>query len=177
MFELMRSAPSGDYFAHVQTHRLSLTLNSDPRVMAVFHEELKERISAAGHNPESDSIEKELARKDGKRRFSKLVEAKASVQKEQPSLLTGTGWETCLAEYKRLIYHVESLWADACQLFHLTKFPLAAFLAILTVEEIGKLSGVWLDLVMYDAPRQEARKTLIDRDHRRKHLDTSKNPR
>ena len=49
-------------------------------------------------------------------------------------------------------------------------YPLGAFIAILVIEEIGKLSRLPHDLFAYDQPRHAQPATLVDRDHRRKHF-------
>jgi hypothetical protein len=61
----------------------------------------------AGRDPDDGTIAREIARKDGSRRFSKLVEERAAVFNGQASLLSGADFETCLVQYKALIAHVE----------------------------------------------------------------------
>jgi len=170
MLDLIRSAPRGDYFAHVQMTRLHLVLSHDPRVVAAFVQDLKERMGEQGREPDDLSIHQELSRKDAMRRFPKLQKELARARDEQPSLLNGADWDECLAQYKRLISHVEKLWDDACKLYRADTYPIAAFLSILVIEEIGKLANLWADLVAYDAPYRTTQGMPIDRDHRRKHF-------
>jgi AbiV family abortive infection protein len=87
-----------------------------------------------------------------------------------PSLLSGSDFDTCLAQYLDLISHVERLWASAAQEYKLKNFPIAAFLSILVIEEIGKLGRLPQDLINYDVPRKPGVLTTVDRDHRRKHF-------
>ena len=48
--------------------------------------------------------------------------------------------------------HMETLWDDECRLYREEHFPLSTFLAILTIEEIGKLGRLWQDLMGWDIP-------------------------
>ncbi len=170
LFDLLRSGPSGDYCAAVQNARLFSALSSDPRVAKHLLAEIRSKIVEAGHNPDDDAIEKELARKDGHRRFPKLVAQRAQAFNEQPSLLVGTTFEICLEQYEALLAYVERLWADTCQLYRLGNFPLTAFLAILLIEEVGKLSRLAFDLVAFDTPRCAKPHDSVERSHRRKHF-------
>jgi AbiV family abortive infection protein len=169
MFDLLRSAPSGDYWAFIQRMRLFHVLSRDLRVLKVFQAELSVKITEAGiHN--DGTIEKELVRKDGPRRFPKLLEARAQLFTDQPSLLSGTNFEESLEQYKALIAHVENMWAEACHLHAHGSFPLATFLSILVIEETGKLARLSQDLIFYDTPRPPASGAAVDRSHRRKHF-------
>lgn len=170
LFDLLRSAPSGDYFAFVHQMRLFHVLSRDLRVLAVLRDEMGERIAEAGGVPNDGEIERELARKDGARRFPKLVDERARAFNGQPSLLTGETFEVCLEQYKKLLSHVEKTWSEACQLYNVGNYPLAAFLSILVIEETGKLSRLPQDLMFYDVPRQPAPGAPVDKNHRRKHF-------
>ena len=170
IFDLLGSAPSGDYWAFVQRERLFRALSREPRVLGHFVAELRSKIVEAGGNPDDDAITKELTRKDGLRRFSKLENERSQAFSVQPSLLSGETFEACLEQYKALIAYVESLWADASQLYNLGNFPLATFLSILVIEEVGKLTHLALDLVSYDMPRTPTQGDVVERSHRRKHF-------
>lgn len=170
LFELLRSAPSGDYRAHVQQMRLFHIISRDLRVLKTFQDEMSTRIAEAGGIPNDGAIEKELARKDGARRFPKLLEERAQAFNGQPSLLNGANFEECLEQYKALIAHVEKMWAEACQLYGVGNYPLGAFLSILVIEETGKLARLPQDLMFYDAPRPTASGAPVDKSHRRKHF-------
>src|SRR5271166_3167474 len=76
-FELIRSAPEGDYFAHVQVSRLSHLIMSAPEALKALQAEIAQAMREAGADANAEAIEKELARKDGKRRFSKLLTHRA----------------------------------------------------------------------------------------------------
>ena len=168
IFDLLRSAPHGDYWGFVVRMRLILTLLREPRVLEYFRAEVGVEIVEAGVDP--DAIAKELARKDSFRRFSKLVGKRVQAFHSQPSLLSGATFEACLEQYKALIAHVEKLWADACQLYTLRNFPLAAFISILVIEEVGKLARLAEDLIFYDVPRAAPQDDAVERSHRRKHF-------
>jgi hypothetical protein len=128
IIELMRSAPAGDYRAFIQQARLSRLLMRDPRLLPLLMTEMRAKLVEAGVDPDDDEIEKEFARKDGKRRFPKLFEQRARAIDTQPPLLTATTFEKRLEQYKILLGHVETQWADACALYQRGNFPIAAFL-------------------------------------------------
>ena len=109
VFDLLRSAPSGDYFAFVQRSRLFSVLSKDVRFLEHLQADLRRKMVEAGHDPDNESIAKELARKDGKRRFQKLVDDRAQDLNSGPSLLTGTTFDECLGQYKTVLGHVEKL--------------------------------------------------------------------
>ena len=119
---------------------LAPVLSREPRILKQFQAEIRLQILEAGTDPDDGALGRELARKDGSRRFSKLVEERAQTFKEQPSLLSGATFETCLEQYKALIAHVEQRWADACQFYTLGNYPFTAFFSILVIEEVGKLA-------------------------------------
>lgn len=169
IFDLLRSAPTGDYWAFIQRMRLFHVVSRDLRVLKVFQTELSARITEAGiHN--DGTIEKELVRKNGARRFPKILEERAQLFKDQPSLLSGKNFEESLEQYKALIAHVENMWAEACHLYGFGSYPLAAFLSILVIEETGKLARLSQDLIFYDTPRPAASGAAVDKSHRRKHF-------
>jgi hypothetical protein len=80
-FDLLQSTPSGDHWAFVQRTRVFSILSQDFRVLEHLQEELRRKIVKACFDPDSGSIAKELARKDAKRRFQKLVEDHRSIIK------------------------------------------------------------------------------------------------
>jgi AbiV family abortive infection protein len=169
-FVLLGAAPKGDYWAFVQQMRLFRVLSRDPRVVKQFQAETSEKMVEAGVNLDGAAITRKLARKDGSRRFAKLVEERAQAFNEQPSLLFGATFEACLEQYKALLGHVERMWADACQFYMGGNYPFAAFFSILVIEEIGKLSRLFEDLIHYDVPRAVVQSGTVERNHRRKHF-------
>jgi AbiV family abortive infection protein len=170
VFDLLGAAPSGDYWAFVQKMRLFRVLSHDPRILERFQAEMRAKMVEAGVHPHDGAIERELARKDGSRRFAKLVDERAQAFNEQPSLLSGATFEACLEQYKALLGHVEGMWAEACQFYTVGNYPFAAFFSILVIEEIGKLSRLAEDLLHYDVPRVAAQSGTVERSHRRKHF-------
>jgi len=170
LFDLLRSAPSGDCWAFIQRARLFHIVSRDLRVLKTFQSQLSARITEAGGIPNDSTIESELARKDGVRRFSKLLGERAQAFNDRPSLLSGATFEECLEQYKALIAHVEKMWTEACHLYGVGNYPLAAFISILVIEETGKLSRLPQDLMFYDAPRPTASDVPVDKSHRRKHF-------
>ena len=69
LFDLLHAVPSGDYWASVQRMRLFHVLSRDPAVLKQLLAELTLKISESGVDPDNRAIEKELADKDGTRRF------------------------------------------------------------------------------------------------------------
>jgi AbiV family abortive infection protein len=171
LFDFIRSPQEGDYRAHVEMMRAFNIITNDVRALEALQRELKQKITEhADKGYESEEIEKQLRRKDGRRRFDKLIVERGEAFAGKPSLLSGHDFETCLAQYKGLLSHVEKLWASAAQEYKQGNFPIAAFLSILVIEEIGKLGRLPQDLVNYDAPREMLGDYSVDRDHRRKHF-------
>ena len=170
ILQLIRSAPSGDYRAFVSQARLSLMLMSDPRILPLLNAEMRAEMIEVGVDPNNCDIEKELALKDSKRRFTKLAEERARAVNTQPSLLTATTFEARLEQYQILIAYVEKQWDDACAMFQRGNFPIAAFLSILVIEEIGKLSRLAEELIYFDAPVASPSPAVVERSHRRKHF-------
>lgn len=169
-FELLTSAPKGDYWAYVQVYRLFFILSREPRGMEVVSADMRARAKAAGHDLDDDKISRELSRKDGARRFSKLAMERAEIFNNQPSFLSGATFKVCLTQYKTLIAHVEMLWSDASKLYESGNHPIAAFLSILVIEEVGKLSRLFGDLLFFDTPHSSAGSSGVERSHRRKHF-------
>ncbi|MGP8259035.1 MAG: AbiV family abortive infection protein [Acidobacteriaceae bacterium] len=166
VLELLEPVADGDYWAAVQSQRLFLVLTRDVEVLQILKNELETEISRCGGS--DYSIPKELAFKDGKRRFNVLMQKRAKVFNGS-SLLSGTNFSDCLSQYLKLLAHVEALWSSACELFRSGTLHLSAFVSILVIEEVGKLANLAQELVAFDIPRK-ASKAVIDRDHRRKHI-------
>ena len=145
-------------------------LMSDPRILPLLNAEMRAEMIEVGVDPNNCDIEKELALKDSKRRFTKLAEERARAVNTQPSLLTATTFEARLEQYQILIAYVEKQWDDACAMFQRGNFPIAAFLSILVIEEIGKLSRLAEELIYFDAPVASPSPAVVERSHRRKHF-------
>ena len=75
-----------------------------------------------------------------------------------------------MSQYKALIGHVEAQWRAASELCLSGNFPLAAFVSILVIEEIGKLTHLGDDLIWFDAGERRGRGRGVARGHRRKQL-------
>ena len=171
LFDLITSPQDGDYRAHVEMIRAFSAITTDLRALKTLLRELEQKIAdRENKGRDSEEIEKQLLRKDGHRRFEKLMVQRSEAFAGKPSLLSGHDFDTCLAQYQVLLSHVEKLWASAAQEYKLGNFPIAAFLSILVIEEIGKLGRLPQDLVNYDAPRGALDDHSVDRDHRRKHF-------
>lgn len=170
IFDFMRSAPPGDYFAHVQMMRFFQIASSDRGFLEKLSQEMQEKMEASGYKPDSDAISEELGRRDGARRMSRLNEITSEAFRTNRSLLTGESFDECLTQYKRLLDHVEKTWSGACGLLLNGNHPLAAFTAILVIEEVGKLSRLKDDLMHYDSAIERPNGEPVMRDHRKKHF-------
>lgn len=178
VLEVMRAgqlalAPDGDYEGFITFRRSYHVLMSDPRIIKRLHEEVgREASKHVGGLKGAEQIARKISGRDGPRLFEKLGETQSELFGDGPSLISGKTFDECLSQYKALIAHVERLWADACRHYLEGHYPLAAFLAILAIEEVGKLGRLWTDLLAWDRPREVTRKDLgmLGRDHRKKHF-------
>ena len=167
--ELFRRAPRGDYRAYVELIRAFHGLCRDRRTAATFAADVLYAAERIDVRSDPEKIRRRLAHKDTTQRFSTLQEERQIIA-AQPSLLSGKDFEECLAQYKALIAHVESLWADACHLFVRDNHPLATFLSILVIEEIGKPTNLKNNLVYFDVERAPRTPRSADASHKRKQL-------
>ena len=168
--ELIRSAPSGDYRAHVEVRRALLVLSQDPEALANFAKDSLRIAEQAEGFSDPGKFRQRFQRKDTTHRFQRLQEERRDISDAQPSLLSGHDFDECLAQYKALIAHVESLWAAACNLYVQENHPLATFLSILVIEEIGKLTNLFTDLLFFDVERPTPSPQSVDGNHKRKQL-------
>ena len=178
VLEVMRAgqlalAPDGDYEGFVTYTRSYHVLMSDPRIVKHLHDEVgREASKHIGGIQGAEQIARNISGRDGPRLFEKLAKTQSELFGDGPSLISGKTFDECLSQYKTLVAHVERLWADACRHCLEGHYPLAAFLAILAIEEVGKLGRLWTDLLAWDRPREATRKDLgmLGRDHRKKHF-------
>jgi AbiV family abortive infection protein len=100
--------------------------------------------------------------------FSSLI---TDIQKRGRTLLTAGSLDDQLVQYSRYIHHVNECWYQARDCYRAERYPFSAFFSILTLEEVGKLSTLWAELLAYDAPSVC---TVARRDprynHRKKHF-------
>ena len=167
-FEMMESVAPGDYWGAVLQRRVVLALSQDRKVLEVILREVQtkaERIIG-----ERDKNKKLFPLKDIENRFLSLTSERSEVLAQHASLLTGETFDACVSQYKALIGHVEAQWRLASELCLSGNFPLAAFVSILVIEEIGKLTHLGDDLIWFDAGERRERGRGVARGHRRKHL-------
>ena len=168
--DLFRTAPSGDYRAHVELVRALIALSQEPATLSKFAADSRRAVEQM-HGPRVlEKTRQRFLRKDTINRFSELQEERRRIIDAQPSLLSGADFDECLTQYKALIEHVESLWADACSLYLRENFPLATFLSILAIEEVGKLTNLYIELVFFDLKRPTPQPRSVDGSHKRKQL-------
>ena len=168
VFDLMEPVAPGDYLRAVHQRRVVFALAQDRSVLEAILRELQAKAAEVIGN--GDDIDKRLALKDGQRHFSRLTSERSDAFACHGSLLTGGTFDACLSQYKALIGHVEVQWHAASELWLSGNFPLAAFVSILVIEEIGKLTHVGEDLTWFDAGEGRVRGKGVARSHRRKQL-------
>ena len=170
MMDVMRDSQpeSGDYPGHVHCARAFHMLMQDSRILKRLSAELTETIKASGEN-NPGRFEAAVVSKDGTRRFQKLTRLKKEMTESGPSLLNGATFEECLAQYLKIMAHLEQLWIDSTDLYRRSRYPLATFTAILLIEEMGKIGRLWHELLTYDTPRSTTKElSSVGKDHRQK---------
>lgn len=103
--------------------------------------------------------------------FQKVAELAQFVEPLGIWKTTEEDWQS----YQNIVGHARSLWHDACALYHSMRYAPAVFIAIVALEEIGKVSVARIQFLHGDARRKnpELLKTKISwtlRDHKKKHL-------
>ena len=88
-------------------------------------------------------------------------------QLEQP-LGIGRSFEDDVATFSRLLAHAENLWSDAGLLFSSQRFAPSLFLSIVTLEEIGKIAIVYLQVFARDQARMTGQSAPPKRPDRKK---------
>lgn len=139
-YDLMKSIPKGDHLGQINLHRLLYVIVKRPGGLEALAVQNKKFMESAPIEIDTESIHKNIMSKNGNDRFAKLADLRAEIFNEGQSLLTSTDFDGCLAEYKKLISHVESLWDKACQEFKSKNYSFCVFISILVIEEIAKLS-------------------------------------
>ena len=168
VFEMMGPVEPGDYWGAVQQRRVFLALSQDWTVLEIILREV--RTKAARVIGEGDDIKKRFSLKDVERHYSRLTSERCEAFAHHASLLTGGTFDACVSQFKALIGHVEAQWRAASELCLSGNFPLAAFVSILVIEEIGKLTHLGEDLIWFDAGERRGRGSGVARDHHRKQL-------
>ena len=168
VFDLLEPVEAEDYRRAVQQRRTLTALGQDPEVLAAFLRDVQAKAGDAIGG--MDDIDRRLALKGGESRFSRLTGEQSQALARNASLLNGGTFEACLTQYKGLIGHVEAQWRAASELCLGENYPLAAFVAILVMEEIGKLTHLGEDLIWFDAGRRRMRGEGVATNHRKKQL-------
>ena len=168
VFDVLEPVEPEDYRRAVQQRRTLMALGQDPEVLAAFLRDLQEKTGDAIGG--IDDIDKRLVLKGGEGRFSRMISEKSQAFTRNASLLNGGSFEACLTQYKALIGHVEAQWRLASEVCLGRNYPLAAFIAILVMEEIGKLTHLGEDLIWFDADPRRKRGKGVATNHRKKQL-------
>jgi AbiV family abortive infection protein len=160
-----------DYFGYVHHFRAMMVLMRDIRVLKRLHREIVGELKQIqGGSERAFDIDADIRAKDGRRLFARLETTRREVFDESPPLLTGSTFDECLDQYRSIIGYVEGLWNDGCDMYRRGHYPLATFISILVIEEIGKLDRLWWDLLSYDQPKSaSAVRPGVMLSHRKKH--------
>ena len=86
--------------------------------------------------------------------FRDFVDMQNSLIRSGACLLTGATRNEDYTQYLDLVHHVEELWSAACVLFKSRLYPPSLFLAITTIEEIGKIGVARFQMVLRDTSRR-----------------------
>lgn len=132
--------------------------------------ELYEKIGEEGFR---ESIET-LLRKGALRHERKFMEIFYQSVALGPRLLSGNSLEEAVAEYFRYHEHAESCWRQSCDCFRAGRYHFSSFFSILTLEETGKLSFLWLELLAFQPGQTNGGKAQRRKDplyhHTKKHV-------
>jgi AbiV family abortive infection protein len=164
----------GDYEGFVNFTRSMHMLMRDVRLLKRMRDEMDAEMQrVTGKKYEQGDFERLVLSKDGPRLMTKLGVMQSEVFGDGTSLLCGTSFKECFAQYQRMVGYVKGLWKQACNHYRAGRFPLCTFLSILAIEEIGKLGRLWYDLLAWDQPVQQSGQKdlgILGRDHRKKHF-------
>lgn len=132
--------------------------------------ELEEKIGEEGLTESQETLKK----KDAGRHTPNLMEIINASMALGPRLLTGKSLEDAVTEYFRYHEHAELCWRQACDCFRMGRYHFAAFFSILTLEETGKLSLLWYELIAFQPGQTNGNKAGRRKDplyhHTKKHV-------
>jgi AbiV family abortive infection protein len=161
-----------DYLGYLQNFRNLVILMRGIRVNKRLHLEMVSELKRIqGDSQRKLDVDADFRAKDGRRLFAKLATARTEIFGDTPPLLTGSTFDECFDQYRSIIGYVEDLWHDGCEMYRRGHYPLATFISILAIEEIGKLDRLWWDLLSYDQPKiGSGSATGVMLNHRKKHF-------
>ncbi|WP_201404222.1 AbiV family abortive infection protein [Kaistia sp. 32K] len=142
----------GDHKAYILRFRALHSLHGDPRIREIMQRQSQKIRSDAGIVVDERRVTSRLSARDAHSRFKIFAEMQKAMLVGEPSLLTGSTFEECLEQYQRLIGCVEKTWETACDLYRGNNYPLSTFLSLLAIEETGKLTRLFQDLLRFDRP-------------------------
>lgn len=120
------------------------------KVLQTTIAELKEIIGPSEWKKSEKAKEKK-----GSKRYQKQLSCLLEKFGTGPQLLHGKTLEERISEYYQYLDHVERCWQQARDCFRAGRYAFAVFFSILTIEETGKLSFIWPELMGVKLPRQE----------------------
>jgi AbiV family abortive infection protein len=132
--------------------------------------ELEEKIGMEGLNKSREV----LIKKDGDKQWSNFSEILNESLSLGPRLITAITLEEAVAQYFKYHKHAESCWFQACDCFRSGRYPFSAFFSILALEETGKLSFLWNELLSFQPDNASKTPTVRKKDplyhHSKKHV-------
>ncbi|MCC7427533.1 MAG: AbiV family abortive infection protein [Alphaproteobacteria bacterium] len=167
---LLNNIRDRDHKSYIELHRAVMILSRVPEFAERMSSDLQDEAFKAGIKVDYKRIRNDLEKKDSFRRFKKFADHVSQSVNKFPSLLSGTDFDKCLMQYNEIIAHVENNWYSACNMYNQKNYHLASFIAILVIEEIGKLARIFFDLLSYDVPRPARGRQPVERNHRLKHV-------
>ena len=143
--------------------------------------ELTELIQAFQESIPQDIYAEVTARAEKKQvfeRYQEFSEILTDLVNNTYPLVDEDTYEGRYRQYLQLVRHAENIWDDAVFLFRRESYPTALALAIVSLEEIGKISATRFHVVMSREALEQVRKRASCRrrggnpffQHKKKHL-------
>jgi AbiV family abortive infection protein len=118
-------------------------------------EQLIQDVAANCSKDVRDEARGKALQKNTKSRFDNYCNISNELIVSGPSLLPGTSAEADAVTFEMLVTNVEKVWLDSCRLFRAESYPTSLFLAILCIEETGKVGVERFNLALNETKRQQ----------------------
>jgi AbiV family abortive infection protein len=145
---------------------------SDQDSLQEFVEELREKVDPVFFK----KYEQLAAEKKVTKRLTIALESQQRVLSRGPQLLRAKNIDEALEQCSKYISHVESCWKMGCMFYLADNYPFSVFFSILTIEETGKLTTLFWELISFGDEWQEdkANKNNVKKNplyqHQKKHI-------
>ncbi len=149
--ELLAHRPDGeDPKAFIKTARGCRAMFTREKLQELLHE-IKARLGSE----QLKAYESTCVAKSAPERWMRFLAIldETGLESTGPTLLPAGSLDLQLDWYSRYIHHANDCWFQARDCFRVERYAFSAFFSILTLEETGKLSTLWIELLNYDAPR------------------------